>query len=69
MRLTSSFRVSEAVCGVKCWMLCVVPGASLYEILEAGEWSSPAFMKYLDYHRLEAEVVLQAHVDESDDED
>jgi len=50
-------------------MLCVVPGASLYEILEAGEWSSPAFMKYLDYHRLEAEVVLQAHVDESDDED
>ena len=46
-----------------------MPGASLYEILEAVEWSSPAFMKYLDYHQLEAEVVLQAHVDESDDED
>ena len=41
-------------------------GASLYEILTAGEWRSPAFLKYLDMHRLEADAVLQAHVDESD---
>ena len=48
--------------------MLVLSGASLFEILEAGEWRSPAFMKYLDYHRLEADVVVQAHVDESDDE-
>ena len=43
-------------------------GAPLWEILAAGEWRSPAFMKYLDLHRLETDVVVQAHVDESDDE-
>ena len=47
-----------------CWA-----GAPLYEILSAGEWSSPAFLQYLDYWRLEADVVIQAHVDESDCED
>ena len=44
-------------------------GAPLWEILAAGEWRSPAFMKYLDLHRLETDVVVQAHMDESDDED
>ena len=44
-------------------------GAPLFEILQAGEWRPPAFMQYLDYHRLETEVVVQAHVVESDDED
>ena len=44
-------------------------GATLWEILAAGEWRSPAFMKYLDLHRLETDVVVQAHMDESDDED
>ncbi len=42
-----------------------VAGAPLYEILSASEWS-PAFMQYLDYWRLEAAVVIQAHVEESD---
>ena len=43
-------------------------GASLRTILEAGEWRSPAFMHYLDLDRLEADMVIQAHVlDESDD--
>ena len=41
-------------------------GAPLWEILEAGEWTSPAFMKYLDLHRLDAELVVQAHAGESD---
>ena len=44
-------------------------GAPLWEILEAGEWSSPAFLKYLDLHRLDAELVVQAHLDESDGSD
>ena len=44
-------------------------GAPLYEILAAGEWRSPAFFAYIDYWRLETHVVVQAHVDESDDED
>eukprot|EP00973_Karenia_brevis_P087967 12201417-Karenia_brevis.AAC.1 len=35
----------------------------------AGEWRSVAFMKYLDLHRLETELVVQAHCDESEDED
>ena len=43
-------------------------GASLYEILKAGEWSSPAFLSYLDLHSLEKDAVIQAHVDESDEE-
>ena len=43
--------------------------APLYEILEAGEWKSPAFMSYLDMHRLERDAVIQAHIDESDGED
>lgn len=43
-------------------------GASLRTILQAGEWRSPAFLKYLDVDRLEADMVMQAHVlDESDD--
>ena len=40
-------------------------GASLYEILSAGEWRSPAFMQYLDVNTLERDVVVEAHVDES----
>ena len=41
-------------------------GAPLWEILEAGEWTSPAFLKYLDLHRLDTELVVQAHAGESD---
>ena len=51
-----------------CLQQCVLC-APLWEILAAGEWRSPAFMKYLDLHRLETDVVVQAHMDESDDED
>ena len=43
-------------------------GASLKEILTAGEWRSPAFLAYLDLESLEHDFVLQAHLDESDDE-
>ena len=48
--------------------LCAVcfSGATLAEILLAGEWSSPAFLQYLDMYQLERDAVLQAHVDESD---
>ena len=34
------------VCHIECFA-----GASLYEILAAGEWRSPAFLTYLDMHR------------------
>ena len=41
-------------------------GASLYELLSAGEWSSPAYMSYLNMQELEAAVVLEAHVEDLD---
>ena len=44
-------------------------GAPLWEILAAGEWSSPAFLKYVDLHRLDTELVVQAHACESDSDD
>ena len=44
-------------------------GAPLWQILEAGEWTSPAFMKYLDMHRLDTDLVVQAHAGESDSSD
>ena len=44
-------------------------GAPLWQILAAGEWRSPAFMEHLDKYQLEPDVVVQAHVGESDDED
>ena len=43
--------------------------APLFEILEAGEWKSPAFLQCLDLHRLERDAVVQAHLDESDDDE
>ena len=45
-------------------------GAPLWQILAAGEWKSPAFLVYLDMQGLDKDLVIQAHVDESDgDED
>ena len=44
-------------------------GASLWVILTAGQLSSPAFLKYLDTAKLEADAVLQAHLDESSGEE
>ena len=43
-------------------------GASLYEILAAGEWRSPAFLEYLDVQAPETALVVQAHYDESEEE-
>ena len=44
-------------------------GASVKEILAAGEWRSPAFLKYLDLDLLEHDLVVQAHLEDSSDED
>ena len=38
----------------------------MWQILTAGEWRSPAFLDYLDIYRLESDMVVQAHMDESD---
>ena len=45
-----------------------VPWSPLWVILAAGEWKSPAFLAYIDQHRLETDMVISAHVDESDGE-
>jgi len=34
-------------------------GAPLWAILAAGEWKSPAFLDYLDLHKLETDLVVQ----------
>ena len=44
-------------------------GASLGEILRAGEWWSSSFMDYMDQDALEGAAVLEAHFAASDDED
>ena len=44
-------------------------GATLLEILRAGEWRSPAFLSYLDLNDLESAAVVAAHVDDESDED
>ena len=44
-------------------------GCSPGEILRAGEWSSPAFLKYPDMVESEAGACLEAHLDESEEED
>ena len=47
----------------------VSQGAPLWVILAAGEWKSPAFLDYLNLHRLEGDMVVQAHIAESSDEE
>ena len=42
-------------------------GAPLCKILAAGEWRSPAFLQYLDVHRMEVELVMQGCLDEESD--
>ena len=42
-------------------------GAPLWKILAAGEWKSPAFMDYLDVHKMEVELVMQGCLDEESD--
>ena len=51
-----------------CGMYNCFVGAPLWQILAAGEWKSPAFLLYLDMHSLERDLVIQSHVDESEDE-
>ena len=43
-------------------------GATLSEILAAGQWRSPAFMRYLDESELEMGVALEAAVLSDDEE-
>ena len=43
-------------------------GGRLSEILQAGEWASPAFTRYLDMEVLETCAVVESHVIESDGE-
>ncbi len=50
-------------------MCVLLQGKPLYEILAAGEWRSPAFLSYMDLHKLDADLVLQSHVDEESDDD
>ena len=45
-----------------------VVGAPLYEILQAGEWRSPAFLKYLDMETFERDLVIQAHLNEESED-
>ena len=40
-------------------------GATLAQILQAGQWRSPAFLAYVDKEALEDSVVVEAHLDES----
>ena len=47
-------------------------GATLYQILAAGEWKSAAFLEYMDKAKLESDLLDQAHLGDcldSDDED
>ncbi len=47
----------------------IFAGASLAVILSAGEWKSPAFLAYIDQAKLETDVVVAAHADDSDGDD
>ena len=51
------------------WHWVCRAGGPLWQILEAGDWSSPEFLNYLDSHQLDAELVVQAHCGESDSDD
>ena len=44
-------------------------GSTLKEILNAGDWRSPRFLAYLDLDKLEASVVVEAHLADSDSDD
>ena len=44
-------------------------GAPLAKLLLYGEWARPAYMRYVDVEALEANAVVQAHIDESSSED
>ena len=46
-----------------------INGASLGEILRAGDWRSPAFLHYLDAEQLELDRTVEAHLDDSSGEE
>ena len=41
------------------------PGGTLKEVMEMGQWKSPAMLAYLDVHQIETEAILEAHIAES----
>ena len=43
-------------------------GAHLNEILQAGQWRSAAFFRYLDAEEVDSRAVLEAHFNMSEDE-
>jgi len=43
-------------------------GARLFEILDAGDWKSAAFLAYLDKEKLETDAVIEAQTGFSDSE-
>ena len=49
-------------------MECMMRGDRLADILRAGEWRSPAFLLYLDMTKLESSLVVEAHLNESDED-
>ena len=46
-----------------------INGATLGEILRAGDWKSPAFLMYLDQSQLELDRTVEAHLVDSSDEE
>ena len=44
-------------------------GATLGEILRAGDWRSPAFLQYLDTEQLEHDRTAEAHLQDSSGEE
>ena len=44
-------------------------GATLLEMLQAGEWRSSAFLNYLAVNDFESAAVVAAHVNDESDED
>ena len=70
MPRTYSLQVGIMLAG-ECTTMCHVfpQGSPLHVILDAGQWSSPAFLQYLDTNKLDEELVLHAHCDESSDSD
>ena len=44
-------------------------GSSIYQILGAKKWVSPAFIKYMDVSKFDCDAALQAHVLESDSDE
>jgi hypothetical protein len=69
MQRICSYQAGERQVSLEPSRISACAGAPLWQILEAGEWRSPAFLKYLDLQRLETDLVVQAHVDESESED